>query len=273
MFRSYRIGTAFGFPVEINISFLILLGLALLFWGGVIGILFVLIASVLLHELGHALVARHLGVEIASIELHFLGGAAKMTSQPKTANDEVLIAAAGPAVSFALGGIGLVLLTFVNWQVFYWFGVINIALGAFNLLPALPMDGGRILRALLTRKHDFLKATRMSVKIARGFAIAFGILGLWAGGYMLFILAFFLWFAGSAELRMAEAMRDRFTYDENGYRYMYANVDVFPEGFPGSGPRRPRPGGHPMFGLHRPVRAGGYVIRQRDGRLVIELIQ
>ena len=110
MFRSYRIGHLFGFGVDVNLSFLLMLGL-MLFWGGLVtGLVFVLVAfsAVLLHELGHALVARHLGVRVVGIELHFFGGAAKMMGQPKSAGDEIAIAAAGPAVSFALGGLGIV---------------------------------------------------------------------------------------------------------------------------------------------------------------------
>ena len=198
-----------------------------------------------------------------------------MTSLPKTANDEVLIAAAGPAVSFALGGVGFLLGSLTGVGALQMFGWINIILGAFNLVPALPMDGGRILRALLTRKHDFVKATRISITIARGFAVLLGVYGLATWSLMLPFLAVFLWFIGSAELRMAISMRDSFVYDNNGYRYMYTDVDVYPEGFPGAGSRAGPRGGQeqPFFGFHRPVRAGGFVIRQRDGRLVIELIQ
>lgn len=281
MFRSYRIGRLLGFPVEVNVSFLILLGIALLFWGGITGVFFVLIlfASVLLHELGHALVARHLGVPIAGIELHFFGGAAKMTALPRTANDEVLIAAAGPAVSFALGGLGFLLGSLAGSWLLVSIGWINLVIGGFNLLPALPMDGGRILRALLTRKYDFVRATEVSVKVARAIAIILGVIGLATWQWTLILLTVLLWFLGSAEVRMAHVLRDRFTYDENGYRNMYNDVEVFPDGYPvGSHSSTPGPShrpsaGHPFFHVHRPVRAGGFVIRQRDGRLVIELIQ
>ena len=102
----------FGFPVEINLSFLLLL--ALVFFGflgsgGLVSVAFVLLVfgSVLLHELGHALVARRLGVHVSGIELSFFGGAAKMTQMPRSANHELAIAAAGPAVSLMLGGAGL----------------------------------------------------------------------------------------------------------------------------------------------------------------------
>src|SRR5436190_22065529 len=101
MFPSYRIGSVFGFPIRLNLSFLLLLGAVLLWMGGLPGVVAVLLvfASVLLHELGHSVVARRLGVRIASIDLHFFGGAARMVDIPRTARDEIAIAAAGPAVS------------------------------------------------------------------------------------------------------------------------------------------------------------------------------
>ncbi|MEM9493934.1 MAG: M50 family metallopeptidase, partial [Myxococcota bacterium] len=200
MFKSYRIGTIWGFPIEINLSLLFLIAAAVLFMDGLSALLIIpiLFVSVLLHELGHAVVARHLGVSIAGIELGFLGGAAKMTSQPKTANHEALIAAAGPLVSFALAGIGLSVGALTDSSFIYMIGLVNGILGAFNLIPALPMDGVRILRALLTRRYDFVRATEISVTVARGVAIAFGIVGLILPQIFLIILAPFLWLMSSA---------------------------------------------------------------------------
>ena len=94
MWRTYRVGRLLGFPIEVNPSFLLLLGLVLMFSGGLTGLYVVLLgfASVLLHELGHAVVARRLGVRIAGIELRFFGGAAKMIDAPRTPGDEIAIA-------------------------------------------------------------------------------------------------------------------------------------------------------------------------------------
>ena len=105
MFKQWRLGTAFGFPVEINLSFVLLLGLVFVAFGGLPGVVLVslVFGSVVLHELGHALVAKRLGVHVSGIELSFFGGAAKMVQLPRTANHELAIAAAGPAVSLALG--------------------------------------------------------------------------------------------------------------------------------------------------------------------------
>ncbi len=253
MFRSYRIGTLFGFPIEINLSFLILLGFALLWWGGLAGVAIILVAfgSVLLHELGHALMARKLGVRVAGIELHFFGGAAKMVQQPRSASDEILIAAAGPAVSFALGGLGFVAAALTGVWVFGMFGWLNTIIGAFNLVPALPMDGGRIFRALLTRKMSFFKATETAVYVARGFSILLGVIGLATMHLYLVMLAVMIWFMGSAELQIAK-------------RYGYSTPV----------PRVPRDW-HPRHetGFQRPVASGGFVIRTRNGRLVIDLIE
>src|SRR5687767_6239807 len=111
MFKSWRIGKLLGFPIEINLSFLLLLGVVFVAYGGLTGVMVVGLAfgSVLLHELGHAVVARKLRVHVSGIELGFLGGAAKMTNLPANANTELMIAAAGPAVSVVLGGVGLAL--------------------------------------------------------------------------------------------------------------------------------------------------------------------
>lgn len=254
MFRSYRIGQLFGFGVDVNLSFLLMLAFFLL-WGGLLtGILFVVVAftAVLLHELGHALVARHLGVRVVGIELHFFGGAAKMMGQPKSAGDEIAIAAAGPAVSFALGGLGIVLAALTGWRGFVIVGWLNLIIGVFNLIPALPMDGGRILRALLTRKLSFVRATEVAVMITRGFAILLGVVGIVTLQIYLPLLAVLLWVMGSAEVAMARRM---------GYGGT-SPVEVMPKGF--------RIG---RSGFQRPVASGGFVIRQRGGRYVIEFIE
>jgi Zn-dependent protease len=281
MFRSYRIGSLLGFPIEVNLSFLFVLGLFTLWMGVVTGLVVALIlfTSVLLHELGHALMARHLHVQIAGIELHFFGGAAKMTSQPRTANDEVAIAAAGPAVSFALGGLGFMVDALVGSVIFQGFGWINIILGSFNLIPALPMDGGRILRALLTRKMTFLRATEVSVTMTRGFALLLGVYGLVILHFFLPLLAALLWLMGSAELRMARMAADYFGYDHNGYRFHGVPGDLYggpldvapPHDWPGAHVHRP--GKVPFFSIHRPVRSSGFVIRRRNGRPYIEPIE
>jgi Zn-dependent protease len=261
MFKSWRLGRVFGFPVEINISFLLLLALVFVAYGGLSGVLVVglAFASVLLHELGHALVARRLGVHVSGIELSFFGGAAKMVQMPRSADHEIAIAAAGPAVSLVLGGAGLGLGALLHAPLFGMIGWINLVLAGFNLIPALPMDGGRILRALLTRKMDFVQATDVAVQVSRVVAVGFGILGL-LGAYQLLVLAPFLWMMGTRERMLARAMVDRYA----GYG---GSGDVFRRG---AGPfDRPGGGGFTRGGSDPQVRE--FTIRQIGGRMVIEL--
>lgn len=252
----------FGFPVEINLSFLLLLGLVFIAYGGLIGVVIVCLAfgSVLLHELGHAIVARRLGVHVSGIELGFFGGAAKMVQLPRTANHELAIAAAGPAVSLMLGGAGLGLAALTHIPLFAMIGWINLVIAGFNLIPALPMDGGRILRALLTRKMDFVRATDLAVDVARVVAVAFFVIGL-TGAYQLLVLAPFLWLMGTRERMLARMMADEYAYDSGGYT---------------SAQRVGRWGEHDdnvaRFWRRREPPRRRFVIVQRGGRLVIEAI-
>lgn len=210
MLKSWRLGTILGFPVELNPSFLLLLGFVFLAYGGISGVALILLVfgSVLLHELGHAVAARSLGVHVSGIELSLLGGAAKMVDMPRTPSHELLIAAAGPAVSVILGGLGLGLGAVTGVHLLWWLGAANFVIAMFNLIPALPMDGGRILRALLARKMDFVRATATSVKVSRVVAVTFGIVGLLHGPLQLLLLAPFLWIMGTRELMIARAQHD-----------------------------------------------------------------
>ncbi|HUS65964.1 MAG TPA: site-2 protease family protein [Kofleriaceae bacterium] len=208
MFRSFRLGRIAGFPIDVNPSFLLLLAIVALTMGGLAGVIAVLIAfaSVIAHELGHALVARRLHVRVAGIELHFFGGAAKIVDQPRTPRDEIAIAAAGPAVSFAIAGVSLLLAQVALAPLFGGLAWINLLLGAFNLIPAFPMDGGRILRALLTPRLGHMRATEVAVVLARGFAVALGIYGLFTFTLYLMALGVLLWIMSTAELQVARAV-------------------------------------------------------------------
>jgi Zn-dependent protease len=271
LLRSFRLGNLFGFPVHVNLTFLILLGVVGLTMGGVAAIAVVLLsfASVVLHELGHALVARHLGVNVSRIELHFFGGAAQMTDQPRSAGDEIAIAAAGPAVSFALAGLSLLLAQVTGAWLFQLLAWINLILGAFNLVPALPMDGGRILRAILSRRMGFLRATETSVVVARVFAVALGVFALVTVQLYLVLLAVMLWLMTTAEL---------FAARQRGY-----GGEAIPEVL-GRGAswtdrwtdrQRDEPPSDRFAGLWppRPGAASGFVIRRVGHRLVIEPIE
>src|SRR5258708_438696 len=174
MLPSFPVGSLFGFPIRVHMSFMLLLGMVVLFMGGLAGLAVVLMVagSVLLHELGHALVARHLNVPVSEIGLHFFGGAARLAGLPHRPGGEVPNPAAGAAVSFMLAGLGHGLAAVTGVPVFALFGSVNLVLGAFNLLPLFPSDGGRILRALLARRRGLVRATEIAVTVGRVACVA-----------------------------------------------------------------------------------------------------
>jgi Zn-dependent protease len=251
MFKSWRIGRLFGFPVEVNASFLIMLAVVFLWMGGLAGVFVVGLAfgSVLLHELGHSLVARKLGVPVSGIELSFFGGAAKMVDLPRSANDEIAIAAAGPAVSLGLAGLGFGLGAVAASPLLALIGWINLIIAGFNLIPALPMDGGRILRALLTRRMDYVRATEAAVQVSRVAAVAFAVFGLASSSFQLVLLAPLLWVMGTRERALARQVGHLYGYGRGGYR---AHRGTSFEPPPASGPRR-------------------YVIHTPHGRYVVHI--
>lgn len=260
MFKTWRLGRLLGFPIEVSASFLLLLGVVLLWLGGVWGLVAVglVFSSVLVHELGHAVVARRLGVPVSAIGLHFFGGAAQLAGLPRTARHEVAIAAAGPAVSLALAGLGLGLGHVLGSPVVALVGWVNLVLAIFNLIPALPMDGGRILRAVLTRRLDYVRATDAAVTVARVVAIGFAMIGIATGNLQLVVLAPLLWTMGSRERLLARAMAPHVGYDRGGYNDRGAEVL----------PRRPR-----GWGFADDDRGPGprrVVIRTVGGRWIIE---
>jgi Zn-dependent protease len=254
MFKSWRLGSLLGFPVELNVSFLLLLALVLVAFGGVVGVFVVgiVFASILLHELGHAVVARKLGVRVSGIELGFFGGAAKMVQMPANANAELAIAAAGPAVSLALGGAAIGLGALAHVSLFGMIGWINLVIAGFNLIPALPMDGGRILRALLSRRFDFVTATDHAVTVARVVAVGFGVLGL-MGSYQLLFLAPYLWWMGTREKLLARMMADQYAGYGRPDRVEVLGRDAWNQRGSTAGPR--------------------FRIVQRGGRMVIEMAE
>ncbi len=176
--------------------------------------------SVLAHELSHALVARGFGLKVEGITLFIFGGATTIDSDSRTPREEALIALAGPATSIALGVVFVVIDVFVDQEqvgaLLGWLGLINIALGVFNLIPGFPMDGGRVLRAFIWRlRGDRLTATRSAAIVGRIFAyllIALGVfLALRPGGLFSGIwLALIGWFLSNAsEATIAQAGVER----------------------------------------------------------------
>jgi Zn-dependent protease/predicted transcriptional regulator len=168
-------------------------------YAGVLGFIAVigLFVSVVLHELGHSLVARRYGVKVRRITLWFLGGVAEFEEMPQQRGAEAVVGIAGPIVSFLLAAICIGLTLFIPrtypaiWIVVGYLGAINLMLGLFNLLPALPMDGGRILRSLLALKMPHARATLIAGNVAKVMAIGLAIYGLIFNLWMI-VLALFI---------------------------------------------------------------------------------
>ncbi len=166
-----------------------------------------LFVGVTLHELGHSVFAMRYGVKIESITLYVLGGVAQLEEVPTRPGEEAKMALAGPVTSFILGGIFWLLLTGLNpvqpvprfllGFLFY----VNVAVGIFNLIPALPLDGGRILRSLLSLKISHYRATEISTRISKFLAVAMGIYGLLVFNIFLIVIAFFIYFGVTSEFQ------------------------------------------------------------------------
>ncbi|WP_254544622.1 site-2 protease family protein [Halomarina pelagica] len=164
-----------------------------------------LFVGVAIHELGHSWVALRYDLTIRSITLWLFGGVAHIEDLPTEWRKEFWIAIAGPITSLLLGVIGYVLLQVtppsapVAGFVFGWFGLTNVGLALFNLLPAFPMDGGRILRALLARSRPFVEATQRAVQVATVVAILLALVGLFTFDILLLLIAGFVFLAGRSE--------------------------------------------------------------------------
>jgi Zn-dependent protease/CBS domain-containing protein len=189
------------------------------------GVLLVLsvFCIVVMHELGHALTARRFGIGTRDIILLPIGGVARLERIPEEPRQELLIAVAGPAVNVVLAVIFFVLHSvfssgrdtgyalgagsdFLNSM--FW---VNITLILFNALPAFPMDGGRVLRALLAMRLNYARATTIAAAVGKVFAVIFGIAGLMLNAPALIVIAFFVWIGASGEASLAQ-----FRYEIDG---------------------------------------------------------
>lgn len=213
MFKaSYKIATLFGIPIKLHVSVIFLLFLYIRHFPFPYGILFAagMLTSIALHELGHSLVAISKKCRVREITLMFMGGVAQMESIPRKPLDEFLMAIAGPLVSAGLGVSLLVTGTRFpfppippfGYNLFTLLGLVNCLLAAFNMIPAFPMDGGRVLRAGLTPFTGRLKATRIAVGIGKFAAFSFGIWGIMQGEFILIAIGIFIYFAANQEYRM-----------------------------------------------------------------------
>jgi len=221
---AWRLGHVFGIEVRVHATFLILLGWVAMSHlmngqgiavaaGGVAYVLAVF-AIIVLHELGHALTARRFGIATRDITLLPIGGIARLERMPSKPSEELLVAIAGPAVNVvlamllfatvvAMGAfenvarvslVGGPLLVKLMWT--------NVAICVFNLIPAFPMDGGRVLRALVAMRTSYVRATDIAAAVGQGVALVFGLVGLFVNPFLVFI-ALFVWIGAQAEARMA----------------------------------------------------------------------
>ena len=255
-FSNIRLGTLLGIPIFVHSTTLwFLVGIGLL-WGPEVSMATVIVLSiVLLHELGHSLAARRYGIDVLKIAIYPFGGMAHMAMIPERPKEELVVALAGPATNFLLALPGILILALtgsfggaalgespllaLTW---YWTWI-NIVLGTFNLLPAFPMDGGRVLRALLVPRLGYLAATETAAKVGRWVA---GAMALWAvlgpgSGVGLFFVAVFVWVMGGRELF---AVRLRLAANAPGNMGdLFARMFTSPPGGSpfGPGPARPSP--------------------------------
>lgn len=230
---SWRLARVFGIDLNVHASFLLVIALGAMQWGGfgtrgaIFGAVLMLLvfASVTLHEFGHALVARAFSIPVKDITLYPIGGVASMTRRPQTPTQEFLISIAGPAVNVVLA----VLLSVVGAWAYGWEHLVemmkyarteqptletlfamlivsNATLALFNMIPALPMDGGRVLRAVLSWFVGPDKATSASAVIARLLAVGFFVVGFQYNP-MLCIIAVFVFFGAGHEVKAQRAAR------------------------------------------------------------------
>jgi Zn-dependent protease/predicted transcriptional regulator len=240
MRASLRIGRILGIPINLHFTFLIILPFFALVFGFVysemfgfrigfanlavddlgkvlLGVLAALVffASILIHELCHSYVALRNGYKISGITLLIFGGVSQIEEQPGEAKGEAWMAFAGPGSSLVIGAVVSVMYFLtkdmgggVELQavvlMFSLIGFYNILLGLFNLLPAFPMDGGRVLRALLSKRVGFLKGTKWAVDIGKAFAIGMGIFGLLTFNPILILVALFLYTGAEGEYQQTK---------------------------------------------------------------------
>lgn len=222
---SWKLGRLFGIDVYIHATFLLLIGwIVLTHWlaerslgATLVGVGFMLLVfgSVLLHEFGHALAARRYGIPTRDITLLPIGGVARLERMPEDPRQELWVALAGPAVNVViaaalylwLASAGLMApwatLSVTAGPLLERLMVTNLWLVGFNLLPAFPMDGGRVLRALMATRLEYTRATQLAAMVGQGMALLFGLVGLFSNPFLLFI-ALFVWIGAAQEAGMVQ---------------------------------------------------------------------
>lgn len=219
---SWRIGTFAGISVYMHATFLLLIGwIALQNRQSVqamvtsVAFILALFLCVVLHEYGHALTARRYGIKTKDITLLPIGGIARLERMPDDPTQELWVAIAGPAVNVVIAALiaawlfltgqfqNLTESTLMAGGFLGRLMMVNVFLVAFNLLPAFPMDGGRVLRALLSRRMEYTKATQTAASIGQGMALLFGFAGIFGNPFLVFI-ALFVWIGAAQEAAMVQ---------------------------------------------------------------------
>jgi Zn-dependent protease/predicted transcriptional regulator len=222
---STKIGTFAGIDVYVHTTFLILIAwVALAHWrighsaaAALEGVAFVLalFTCVVLHEFGHALTARRFGIKTRDITLLPIGGLARLERMPDDPRQELWVALAGPAVNVVIAvalftvlqvtgtSTPLSTLDVASGSFLERLMIVNVFLVAFNMLPAFPMDGGRVLRAMLAIRMDYIRATQIAANIGQSMALVFGVLGLFFNPFLVFI-ALFVWMGAGQEAAMTQ---------------------------------------------------------------------
>jgi Zn-dependent protease/CBS domain-containing protein len=213
---SFKIASVWGIPIELHITFILLITAVLIlsiptqqFYTFFI-VLF-LFVFVVFHELAHSVIARHYGIKVRKIILYPIGGVSEIEEIPDNPSQEWRMAVAGPLTSLVLGATLLAVSLFALKQAFNIFtftaitgnfltdlATLNILLGAFNLIPAFPMDGGRVFRALLAERLKYSDATRYAVYIGKIFGIAMVLLGI-VYNFLLILVGIFVYIGASEE--------------------------------------------------------------------------
>ena len=222
---SWKIGEFAGIGVYIHATFLLIIAWVIfVYWlptgslaQALAGVVFTLsiFGCVLLHEFGHALTAKRYGIRTRDITLYPIGGVARLERMPDEPIQELWVALAGPAVNVGIAAVVYVWLNFTGtYQPISAFEIlegsfaqrlmmVNVILVLFNMLPAFPMDGGRVLRAILATRMEYVRATQIAAHIGQGMAFLFGFWGLVANPMMLFV-AFFVWIGAAQEANMVQ---------------------------------------------------------------------